>query len=606
MRKLLSGGPTRTSPDKTRFTERAANRFAGPRARKFLSYYKPYRRLLLADLLCAMIISAAALLLPVCTNYITKHLLATAGAPASLHMIYAAGAAMLALVAFQALCTLFVDDQGHVMGAKMERDMRRELFEHYQKLSFSFYDRQRTGHLMARITSDLFSLAELYHHGPEDLAIASLELIGVLIILAHIDTRLTLIVLSVLPVMFFFALRLSRRMIAALRTSKDRIGDINARLEDSLAGIRVVKSFTNEAFETTRFGHENNRFLLSRSDGYRSEAWFSGGMAAFTQLITISVIVFGAAGIARGALDLADLLTFLMCVAVLVDPIHRLVNFARLYQEGITGFDRFFEMLQMEPDLPDQIGAVELTQVRGAIAFRNVSFRYADNTPFVLENLSLEIKAGEFVALVGASGVGKSTLCSLIPRFYEATNGEVLIDGINVRDIRPQSLRRNIGIVQQDVYLFAGTVAENLRYGNPAASLEQIVEAAKQAHAHNFIAALPDGYDTEIGERGVRLSGGQKQRLSIARVFLKNPPILIFDEATSALDNESERAVKESLQRLTRNRTTLVIAHRLSTVRNAERIVVLADKGIAEEGTHIELVRSDGAYARLYSNQASI
>src|SRR5215469_7873417 len=510
MQTLLSGGPERT-PDKTRLTERAANRFASSRLRKFLSYYKPYRGLLVADLLCAIIISAAALLLPLCANFITKRLLVTAGVPATLHEIYGVGAAMLALV-----------------------------------------------------------------------------------------------VLSFLPVMFLFALHLSRRMIAALRSSKDRIGDINARVEDSLAGIRVVKSFTNEAFETARFNHENNRFLASRSEGYRSEAWFSGGMAAFTQLITIAVIVFGAAGIARAALDLADLLTFLMCVAVLVDPIHRLVNFARLYQEGITGFDRFFEMLQMEPDLPDQAGAAELTRVRGSVTFRNVSFRYGDGSPSVLKNLSLEIRAGEFVALVGASGVGKTTLCSLIPRFYETTEGEILLDGRNVADISPQSLRKNIGIVQQDVYLFAGTVAENLCYGKPDATRDEIIAAAKQAHAHDFIMTLPHGYDTEIGERGVRLSGGQKQRLSIARVFLKNPPILIFDEATSALDNESERSVQESLLRLARDRTTLVIAHRLSTVPNACRIVVLNEAGIAEEGTHAELIKSAGAYARLYNTQVSI
>jgi ATP-binding cassette, subfamily B, bacterial len=329
-------------------------------------------------------------------------------------------------------------------------------------------------------------------------------------------------------------------------------------------------------------------------------------MAAFTQLITIAVIVFGAAGIARAVLDLADLLTFLMCVAVLVDPIHRLVNFTRLYQEGITGFDRFFEMLQMEPDMPDQAGAADLNQVRGDITFRNVSFRYGDDSPLVLKTLSLEIRSGEFIALVGASGVGKTTLCSLIPRFYDATEGDILIDGRNVREIRPQSLRQNIGIVQQDIYLFAGTVAENLRYGKPDASPDEIIEAAKLAHVHDFISALPNAYDTEIGERGVRLSGGQKQRLSIARVFLKNPPILMFDEATSALDNESERSVQESLRRLARGRTTLVIAHRLSTVKNAGRIVVLTEDGIAEEGTHAELVTSGGAYARLYNTQASI
>jgi ATP-binding cassette subfamily B protein len=606
MRTLQSGGLAHSGADKTRLTERAATRFAGSRAKKFLSYYKPYRGLLLADLLCATVISAAALLLPVCTNLIARDLPAGPRAAGPLGRILALGGAMLGLVALQAICTLFVDYQGHVMGAKMERDMRRELFEHYQKLSFSFFDRQRTGQLMALITNDLLSLSELYHHGPEDLAIAALELTGVLVILAHIDIELTAIVLGFLPAMFFFALHFSRRMIAALRSSKDRIGDINARVEDSLAGIRVVKSFTNEAFEAARFNYENDRFLASRSEGYRSEAWFSGGMAAFAQLITIVVIVFGAAGVARRSLGVSDLLTFLMCVAVLVDPIHRLVNFARLYQEGRTGFDRFFEMLHMESDLPDQAGAVHLTRVRGDITFGNVSFRYGDDSPFVLKDLSLRIRAGEFVALVGASGVGKTTLCSLIPRFYDATEGDVLIDGRNVREIRPQSLRQNIGIVQQDVYLFAGTVAENLRYGRPDASRVEIIAAAKLAHAHEFIMELPNGYDTEIGERGVKLSGGQKQRLSIARVFLKNPPILIFDEATSALDNESERSVQESLQHLAHNRTTLVIAHRLSTVRNARRIVVLTENGIAEDGSHEDLVASGGAYARLYNTHASI
>ncbi|MGC2492666.1 MAG: ABC transporter ATP-binding protein [Candidatus Binatus sp.] len=401
MRIVRSEGSGRVGADKSRAGARAATRFAGSRAKKFLSYYKPYRGLLFADLLSAVIISAAALLMPVCANFITKNLLGSAAVPGAIDKIYLLGGVMLALVGIQTLCTLFVDYQGHVMGAKMERDMRRELFEHYQKLSFSFYDRQRTGQLMTRITNDLYSLAELYHHGPEDLAIAPLEMTGVLIILAHIDRTLTLIVLGFLPVMFLFALHFSRRMTAALRLSKDRIGDINARVEDSLAGIRVVKSFTNEGFETTRFNYENDRFLASRSEGYRSEAWFSGGMAAFTQLITIAVIVFGAAGIARSALDLADLLTFLMCIAVLIDPIRRLVNFARLYQEGSTGFDRFFEMLQMEQDLPDQTGAAELTDVRGDISFRSVSFRYSDDSPMVLKDLSLEIRAGEFVALVG-------------------------------------------------------------------------------------------------------------------------------------------------------------------------------------------------------------
>ena len=596
----------RKSRNRIQSTNQGTSPLGIGRTRKFLSYYLPYRGLLLTDLLCAAVISIAALLLPVFGNIITKNLLVQAGAPGELSKIYALGAAMVALVAIQTLCTLFVDYQGHVMGAKMERDMRRELFERYQRLSFSFYDRQRTGQLMARITTDLFFLAELFHHGPEDLAIAALEMTGVIAILAYLDRGLTLIVIAFLPPMFMFAMHFNRRMIAALRVSRERIGDINARVEDSLAGIRVAKSFTNEALEVARFDHHNDRFLASRSEGYRAEAWFSGGMTAFTQLMTIAVIVFGAAAIARSRIDLADLLTFLMCVAVLVDPVRRLANLARLSQEGIPGFDRFIEMLAIEPSLPDQAGVRTLSGVRGEIVFRDVSFRYHNDAPWVLKNISLQIAAGEFIALVGSSGVGKSTLCSLIPRFYEATSGTVLIDGVDVREIRSLSLRQNVGVVQQDVYLFAGTVAENLRYGRFDAGFEEIVAAAKKAHAHDFIMALPGGYDTEIGERGVRLSGGQKQRLSIARVLLKAPQILIFDEATSALDNESETAVQESLGQLARDRTMIVIAHRLSTVRKARRIVVLTSEGIAQQGTHHDLMESGGAYARLYNSQASI
>jgi len=493
-----------------------------------------------------------------------------------------------------------------MMGARMEGDMRTELFEHYQKLSFGFYDGQRTGQLMARLTHDPLSLAELYHHGPEDLAIAAIKFVGVLVILLRIDVPLTLLVVAFLPVMAVYAFYFNRRMNRAMRQAKDRIGDINAQVEDSLAGIRVVKAFANEAIERAQFARANTRFLDSRRAGYRSEAWFYSGMTAFTQLITITVIVIGAAGILRARLDFADLLTFLLCVSILVDPIQRMVNFARLYQEGITGFDRFMEMLEVAPDIQDAPEAQELSHVRGHVEFCGVSFRYRDDTPHVVRDLSLDIAPGEFVALVGASGVGKSTLCSLIPRFYEATAGEVLVDGHSVRDIRLHALRRNIGIVQQDVYLFAGSVADNLRYGRPGATHDEVVAAAKNAQAHDFIMALPQGYDTDIGQRGVKLSGGQKQRLAIARVFLKDPPILIFDEATSALDNESERAVQEALRRLAKGRTTLVIAHRLSTIRRAQRIVVLTDKGIAEEGTHDALIAAGGAYANLYNVQAAI
>jgi ATP-binding cassette subfamily B protein len=575
------------------------------RGKKFLSYYKPYLGLFFADMACALIVSAITLLLPLCAQYITKNLLED-HPPQALNHIYLMGALMLALVGVYTLCSTFIDFQGHMMGAKMESDMRSELFEQYQKLSFRFYDEQRTGQLMTRITTDTFALAELYHHGPEDIVITCLTVTGAFIILLRINVALTLIVFLFLPIMAVYALYFNKKMRRALRSSKDRIGDINAQLEDTLAGIRVVKSFTNEAVEKRKFAYANNRFLASRRDGYRSEAYFSSGLMAFTQLLTIAVIVFGGAAIVRASLDLADLLTYLLCVSILIDPIQKLVNFGRLYQEGITGFHRFMEMLEIAPDLQDAPDALELTQVRGHVEFQEVSFKYQEDHQYVVKNLSLEIQAGEYVALVGSSGVGKTTLCSLIPRFYEVNAGRILLDGQDIRDVTLRSLRGHIGIVQQDVYLFAGTVAENIRYGKLDASRQEIIEAAKQAHAHEFIMALPDGYDTDIGQRGVKLSGGQKQRLSIARVFLKNPSVIIFDEATSALDNESEKAVQDSLEKLAANRTTLVIAHRLSTIRNAQRIVVLSDTGIAEQGTHAELLALNGVYANLYNMQSKL
>jgi ATP-binding cassette subfamily B protein len=576
---------------------------ARSRGMKFLSYYKPYIGLFLADMACALIVSAITLLLPLCARYITTNIL-EGDMPHALNQIYLMGALMLALVGAQTLCTIFIDFQGHVMGARMESDMRRELFDHYQKLSFRFYDEQRTGQLMTRLTNDTFALAELYHHGPEDILITSLTVSGAFIILLRVNVALTLIVFLFLPIMAVYALYFNKKMNRALRSSKDRIGDINAQVEDTLAGIRVVKSFTNEEVEKGKFAYANQRFLASRRDGYKSEAFFSSGLLAFTQLITMAVIVFGGVAIVHASLNLADLLTYLLCVSILIDPIQKLVNFGRLYQEGITGFHRFMDMLEVAPDLEDAADAVELAQVRGKVEFKDVSFKYKKEQGYVLKNLSLEIQAGEYVALVGSSGVGKTTLCSLIPRFYDVTAGAILLDGQDVRNVTLRSLRRNIGIVQQDVYLFAGSVADNIRYGRLDASRQEIIDAAKRAHAHDFIMALPDGYDTDIGQRGVKLSGGQKQRLSIARVFLKNPPMIIFDEATSALDNESERAVQDSVEKLADNRTMLVIAHRLSTIRNARRIVVLADGGIAEQGTHAELLALNGAYANLYNMQA--
>jgi ATP-binding cassette, subfamily B, bacterial len=578
---------------------------ARTRGRKFLSYYKPYRGLLCADMACALIVAAITLLLPLCARAITKNIL-EGKAPDSLSHIYLMGALMLALVGAHTLCTMFIDFQGHVMGAKMESDMRSELFEHLQKLAFSFYDQQRTGQLMTRITNDTFALAELYHHGPEDIVTTCLTVTGAFIILLRVDVGLTLLVFSFLPVMALYAWHFNKQMNRALRSSKDSIGDINAQVEDTLAGIRVVKSFTNEEVETEKFTLANRRFVASRRDGYRSEAYFSAGLMASTQLITIAVIIFGGVAIVHASLDAADLLTYLLCVSILIDPIQKLINFGRLYQEGITGFQRFMEVMEVVPDLQDAADAIELTAVRGHVEFRDVSFKYKEEHQYVMKDLSLEIHAGEYVALVGSSGVGKTTLCSLIPRFYEATGGTILLDGQAVRDVTLRSLRRNIGIVQQDVYLFAGSVADNIRYGKRDASRQEIMVAAKQAHAHDFIMALPDGYDTDIGQRGVKLSGGQKQRLSIARVFLKNPPVIIFDEATSALDNESEKAVQDALEKLADNRTTLVIAHRLSTIRNAQRIVVLSDTGISEQGTHAELLALHGVYANLYNMQSTM
>jgi ATP-binding cassette subfamily B protein len=570
------------------------------RWKKFLSYYGPYKGLFAADMVCAFVVSATTLMLPLCARYITKNVLGDIG-PNSLEQIYAMGGLMLVLLMIHIGCNMFVDYQGHMMGAMMESDVRSELFEHYQKLSFSFYDEQKTGQLMTRITNDSFDLSELYHHGPEDLAISLLNFVGAFVILVSINYQLALIVFFFFPIMAAFTYYFNQRMNIALRRSRDRIGDINEQLEDTLAGIRVVKSFTNEEIEQEKFEYENHRFVTSRREGYKSEMYFSAGLIAFTQLMMMAVIVFGAVRIVAGvALDLADLLTFLLCVGILIEPINRFSNFVRLYQEGTTGFERIMEALEVRPDIQDTAGAVELAHTRGSVEFKNVGFKYKEEHDYVLKNISLDIKVGEYVALVGTSGVGKTTLCSLIPRFYEVTQGKILIDGVDIRDIRLSTLRGNIGIVQQDVYLFGGTVADNIRYGRLNAGREEIVDAAKKANAHGFIMGLPNGYDTDIGQRGVKLSGGQKQRLSIARVFLKDPPVLIFDEATSSLDNESEKAVQDSLERLTEHRTTLVIAHRLSTVRNAQRILVLTDNGIGEEGTHEELITLDGVYAGLY------
>lgn len=571
------------------------------RLRTFLSYYRPHLPLLAADVACAMLVSATALALPLCANYVTRRLIGHD----DLGPIWALGALMLALLAVQALATLFVDYQGHMMGAKMETALRQAVFEHCQKLSFRFYDNQRVGQLMSRITNDLFNLGELYHHGPEDLAIAVLKTVGVVVILSRLDGPLTLAVAAVIPIALAWALHFGARMNRAVAMSRAQVGVINERVEDSLAGIRVVQSFANEALEIGRFGAENQRFLESRRAGYRSEAFFSLGTTGFPELITVMVIVLGAVRVTQAHLTIADLLTFLLCVAILVDPVQRLANFTRLWQSGFTGFARVSQILEAEPGIADRPGARTIDRPSGALTFDNVAFRYEDDGPHILRGLNLTIAPGEFVALVGASGVGKSTLCALIPRFYEVSAGAIRLDGQDIRDIQLAALRRHIGVVQQDVYLFAGSVADNLRYGRPGATQAQIETAARAANAHDFILALPHGYATDIGQRGVKLSGGQKQRLTIARAFLKDPAILIFDEATSALDTQSERAVQAALTDLAKGRTTLVIAHRLSTVRHAERILVLTEDGVAEEGTHEALLARGGAYAGLVIGQGS-
>ncbi|MCI8871596.1 MAG: ABC transporter ATP-binding protein [Lachnospiraceae bacterium] len=570
--------------------------------KKLASYYKPYLPLFLADMFFAILGAGVTLVIPLIVRYITNHVI-TMEAGAALHKITGLAVLMLALVAVECFCNYFISNYGHVMGAKIEYDMRAEIFGHYQKLSFSFFNNQKVGQLMSRITSDLFDISELLHHGPEDLVISVIKILGSFVILLGIDVKLTMIAFAFVPVMLLYAMYFNTRMKRAFKRNRVKIAEINSQIEDNLSGIRVVKSFANEEVELDKFEEGNQGFLAAKKNSYRYMAGYHSGLGALTTLITIVVLVAGAVLITNGQVDVTDLITFLLYINTFTEPVKKLINFTEQFQNGYTGYERFMEMMAINPDIADKPGAAELKNVKGDISFDNVSFHYEENTETVLNHINLEVEAGSYMALVGSSGAGKSTLCSLIPRFYDVTGGTVKIDGQDIREVTLKSLRSQIGIVQQDVYLFVGTVMDNIRYGRPDATPEEVVQAAKNANAHEFIMALPDGYDTDIGQRGVKLSGGQKQRLSIARVFLKNPPILIFDEATSALDNESEKVVQESLEKLAKNRTTFVIAHRLSTIRNAQKILVLTDSGIEEEGTHKELLEKEGIYARLYSMQ---
>lgn len=567
---------------------------------RFFSYYKPYKGLFFADMFFAIMGAAVTLVIPLIIRYITGTVIFYE-ADEALKVILKLALLMVGLVLLEAYCNFFIAYQGHIMGAKMEYDMRNEIFAQYQRLSFNFFDDQKVGQLMSRVTNDLFEIAELFHHGPEDIVISIIKFIGSFAILASINIRLTLVAFAIIPFMFAYAYYFNKKMKAAFKRNRAKIADINATIEDNLSGIRVVKSFANEDAEMEKFRDGNSRFVETKKSSYLYMGGFHSGLGAFMTMINIIVIVAGAMFITKGIVDVTVLITFLLYVNNFTEPVKKLINFTETFQNGVSGYERFLEIMSIEPAIKDKDNAVEKNDFKGDVAFTDVSFRYNDKNDYVLKNVSLAVKAGEYVALVGSSGAGKTTLCSLIPRFYDVTSGSISVDGVDVRDLKLRCLRNNIGIVQQDVYLFAGSIIENIRYGRPGATDEEVYEAAKKANAHEFIMSLPEGYDTDIGQRGIKLSGGQKQRLSIARVFLKNPPILIFDEATSALDNESEKVVQESLETLAANRTTFVIAHRLSTIRNAERILVLTEDGIAESGTHKELMEKQGVYYNLYN-----
>ncbi len=584
-------------------TARKGEKIMNQNLKKMMGYYKPYLKIFWADMFFATLSAAVALTIPLVVRYVTSTLIYLP-ADEIIRQITYIGIGLAALLAIDCYSRFFIGNYGHVMGAKMEYDMRAELFGHMQKLSFSFYDDAKVGQLMSRITSDLFDITELLHHGPENIILSVLKIAGAFVILVNINGWLALAAFAVLPFMFAFAFLLNKKMRRAFRNNRIKIADINAQIEDNLSGIRVVKSFANEDIENEKFRVGNDGFLAAKKNSYHYMGSFQAGVGVFTTMIQVSVILVGTVLIAYGRVDMTDLVTFLLYIGVFTDPIRTLVDFTEQFQNGYTGFERFQEIMNIRPDIEDAPDATPIGTVKGEIEFDNVSFQYKDNQENVLNHINLKVPAGAYMALVGSSGAGKTTLCSLIPRFYDVTGGRIMIDGRDIRSVTLKSLRDQIGMVQQDVYLFAGTIFENIQYGKPGATREEVIEAAKNANAHEFIMAFPDGYDTDIGQRGIKLSGGQKQRLSIARVFLKNPPILIFDEATSALDNESEKVVQDSLEKLAKNRTTFVIAHRLTTIQNAEKILVLTEDGIAESGTHEELLAQGGLYEKLYHMHA--